>query len=70
MEKFQLGDVVVLKSGGPKMTIVKDYNTGFYATCWFNESKMAFGDFTGKSLIKLFVDKEIEIDIHERIQRI
>lgn len=40
MAKFQKGDVVVLKSGGPKMTVANDAfsHRGEEITCiWFNE---------------------------------
>ncbi len=62
MEKlFEKGDVVQLKSGGPKMTI-DDYDTSFYSgeftgfvNCkWFdNDGKFQKQQFDQKSLKKI-----------------
>lgn len=41
-QDLKIGDVVTLKSGGPKMTIedLNEYSTGYKASCsWFNGSK-------------------------------
>ncbi len=35
-KSFKVGDVVVLKSGGPEMT-VSDQNKGFVTTVWFSD---------------------------------
>jgi len=44
--KFSIGDIVILKSGGPDMT-VKDVDTGGkYVTCqWFSGKKLEQGLF-------------------------
>jgi uncharacterized protein YodC (DUF2158 family) len=34
-DKFAPGDIVVLKSGGPKMTIDSECSNGGYWTVWF-----------------------------------
>ncbi len=52
-DKFQKGDVVVLKSGGPPMTVDVvpsdlDYNgrpQGYYETNWFKGASMEKGKF-------------------------
>jgi uncharacterized protein YodC (DUF2158 family) len=45
MAKFKTGDLVQLKSGGPKMT-VRTYNTGTYLACdWFAGNKHEEGVF-------------------------
>ncbi|RDI13206.1 YodC family protein [Flavobacterium sp. AG291] len=64
MEKFKIGDVVVLKSGGPKMTVAKDYNNGNYHTNWFTSGTLKWNDFEGQTLTKVYQDDKIEIDIH------
>ena len=59
-EQFNNGDVVVLKSGGPKMTIKVLYPTkekGIYATClWFvdgaDQTKPSEADFPIITLVK------------------
>ena len=59
---FQLGDVVILKSGGPRMTINDDklgfafdgprYFSGNYECIWFEGTKLISGKFTQNSLEK------------------
>jgi uncharacterized protein YodC (DUF2158 family) len=53
---FKIGDIVVLKSGGPKMTVssVIDDEYGiqkFIRTTWFSGAKRASGDFPPEVLI-------------------
>ena len=39
-EKFQVGDVVTLKSGGPEMTVQEVYNNDDWCKCtWFLDGK-------------------------------
>lgn len=38
MSDFKSGDVVVLKSGGPKMTVEETYGAWEVICIWFNES--------------------------------
>ena len=56
VEDLKVGDVVQLKSGGPKMTIeqIGDFNrTHIEAKCvWFNETKRESGLFELSSLGK------------------
>ncbi len=50
--KFKQGDVVILNSGGPDMTIQKwnrDANT--YTCSWFVEAKLETAYFTEDSLV-------------------
>ena len=54
-EKFKIGDIVVLKSGGPKMTVASKFLIqspagektfeGFYKCTWFNNGEMKEGKF-------------------------
>ncbi|ODN43450.1 YodC family protein [Piscirickettsia litoralis] len=57
--RFAVGDVVMLKSGGPPMTVKTvsqlDYLDDIeYACCWFNQSDQEFilqqGIFSGETL--------------------
>jgi uncharacterized protein YodC (DUF2158 family) len=59
---FKIGDIVVLKSGGPKMTVSKiiEKDSVLYAddiiqetirTTWFSGAKKASGDFPPEALI-------------------
>ncbi len=50
-EKFKVGDVVILKSGGPKMT-VEDVEAGDTIVCqWFVDGKkLEYGSFPADSL--------------------
>jgi uncharacterized protein YodC (DUF2158 family) len=54
-QSFKPGDIVQLKSGGPKMTVKKreDYPLdGEYYSCqWFAGSKLSSGSFDVESLV-------------------
>jgi len=39
VEKFKKGDVVILKSGGPPMTVARYMENGRVACIWFDESQ-------------------------------
>lgn len=46
MQSLKVGDVVQLKSGGPKMTVCKaDEENKSYRCCWFNGKKVERADF-------------------------
>jgi uncharacterized protein YodC (DUF2158 family) len=54
-EKFEIGEVVCLKSGGPKMTVdgMGEYSEGFRISCvWFEGSKKFNGVFHPATLEK------------------
>ena len=59
--KYSIGDIVQLKSGGPKMTIAKfkkfpysdDNFSGIYKCSWFVENDVKEGDFPEDALIKI-----------------
>jgi uncharacterized protein YodC (DUF2158 family) len=52
MNDFKIGDIVQLKSGGPKMTVEKVGATGI--TCqWFAGSKLEMGHFPKDAVIKI-----------------
>lgn len=36
MADFKVGDVVMLNSGGPKMTVI-DHHNGFVTAVWFSD---------------------------------
>ncbi|PWT96810.1 MAG: DUF2158 domain-containing protein [Bacteroidetes bacterium] len=60
VEKFKIGDTVVLNSGGPKMTIAAKYMIqspggqktfeGFYKCTWFSNEDLKEGKFHQDSL--------------------
>lgn len=54
MEDFKIGDIVQLKSGGPKMTVndVSQAVTGLWCQ-WFKGSKLERGHFMKDTLIKV-----------------
>ncbi len=55
MVKFNQGDIVQLKSGGPKMTVKTDsdsYDTDVYCQ-WFAGNKLNAGSFSPETLIKI-----------------
>ena len=43
--RFQVGDVVKLKSGGPEMTVQDEDESGEYHCQWFAGKKLASGWF-------------------------
>ncbi|QTE37218.1 DUF2158 domain-containing protein [Mucilaginibacter gossypii] len=51
-EKIESGDVVQLKSGGPKMTAESHGNSGWHCK-WFDGTDLKHGTFFAKSLIKI-----------------
>lgn len=55
-EKFKIGDVVWLKSGGPPMTIIEDTvaATSIVGCMWFNRADCLLkGNFLTKTLIRV-----------------
>lgn len=60
-EKFQIGDIVQLKSGGPKMTVAEPFSPfgGGSVECqWFAGSKLERGHFPGESLVPVPDEKK------------
>jgi len=60
MKKFKTGDIVQLKSGGPKMTVERvslDLDSQ-YLCQWFSGSKLNSGWFPSDSIIKVEEEKE------------
>lgn len=53
MSEFEPGDVVVLKSGGPRMTVAKTTSREHIICTWFDEKKiLQNSDFVSKTLKK------------------
>jgi uncharacterized protein YodC (DUF2158 family) len=51
MNVFKVGDIVILKSGGPKMTIIETLNKGsVFKTCWFIDGLLKNAEFIGDVL--------------------
>jgi uncharacterized protein YodC (DUF2158 family) len=62
MEKFQPGDVVELKSGGPQMTIVKpDQQKGddYYLCTWFKDDMPQYNSYPAAVLDKYTPGPEV-----------
>lgn len=52
-DEFEIGDVVLLKSGGPKMSVTYITNDREYMdTTWFAGSKKESGRFPTKTIVK------------------
>lgn len=52
MNKFKEGDIVQLKSGGPKMTVCDPAPSGKHFRCkWFSGSRLEEGHFPEDALI-------------------
>jgi uncharacterized protein YodC (DUF2158 family) len=58
-EKFNVGDIVQLKSGGPKMTVTDSVGTSddYLRTSWFAGSKHESGMFPVAALVSATDDK-------------
>lgn len=53
MEEFKAGDVVVLKSGGPRMTVQGEGDFEGQVLCqWFDKGEVKTGSFPAASLVK------------------
>jgi uncharacterized protein YodC (DUF2158 family) len=52
METFQIGDVVLLKSGGPKMTVDNVLPDGTISCTWWDGKQMNYGAFKSEMLVK------------------
>lgn len=51
MAAYKIGDIVQLKSGGPKMTVTKIFDDDSVHTSWFAGSKKETGVFPVQSLV-------------------
>ncbi|MCU7618732.1 DUF2158 domain-containing protein [Chryseobacterium sp. PBS4-4] len=63
MEIFKEGDVVQLKSGGPKMTIIEFYNDNAYANCtWYDFNTHTLHEMHSfpTLVLKLFVEDSLD----------
>ena len=59
MAKYDVGDIVKLKSGGPKMTIRgKHEHSGQFFCQWFAGSKLSDGLFPPESLVRVKEEKD------------
>lgn len=50
MAQFKIGDVVQLKSGGPRMTVAEIYGDGDLGCVWFVGTKQEAGTFPPEAL--------------------
>jgi len=55
--EFKVGEVVQLKSGGPKMTVQGKASDGDIVTKWFAGSKSESGFFRPETLVKVTEEK-------------
>ncbi|CAM3699339.1 YodC family protein [Litorimonas haliclonae] len=56
MEIFEIGQIVRLKSGGPKMTI-KGADAGAWACQWFDRNGKLHNDTFPEDMLDIFVKK-------------
>ena len=52
VRKFNIGDVVLLRSGGPSMTIEAIYPPELYGAVWFDDRELRRESFREMVLIK------------------
>ncbi|CAJ0561823.1 TPA: DUF2158 domain-containing protein [Proteus mirabilis] len=52
MSNFNIGDVVVLKSGGPKMTVSEVRNDNYVTCVWFEDKQTHTQAFVSETLEK------------------
>jgi uncharacterized protein YodC (DUF2158 family) len=57
-DRFKVGDIVRLKSGGPAMTVQEDLPGGDFRCQWFGGRKLESGIFPHKSLVAAPDDKD------------
>ena len=57
MEKFKVGEIVKLKSGGPSMSVKTIYGGGDVGCQWFAGSTLKSGNFDPDTLIKVKDDE-------------
>jgi uncharacterized protein YodC (DUF2158 family) len=63
MNDFKTGDIVVLKSGGPKMTVKGlSASNGNFVCQWFAGKKLEEGLFKSDSLQAPVVEEEPEVE--------
>ena len=63
MNDFETGDIVVLKSGGPKMTVKSLSSSSGNLVCqWFAGKKLEEGFFKAESLQVPVVEEEPEVE--------
>ncbi|MEZ7809957.1 YodC family protein [Alcaligenes phenolicus] len=48
---FEMGDIVILKSGGPKMTVTEVFKDSSVRTVWFAGSRKEDGVFPSEALL-------------------
>lgn len=51
---FQIGDVIELKSGGPKMTVSAISESGVLECTWFNSENMIQTGHFNKALVQIY----------------
>lgn len=52
-QQFKVGDIVELKSGGPKMTVKSEYTAYGGVVCqWFSGKKLEIGTFEPETLVR------------------
>jgi len=59
MGSFNTGHIVVLKSGGPAMTVREIFQNGVVSTNWFVKGKLHEGEFTPDN-IKIWTKEDRE----------
>lgn len=57
---FKIGDIVQLKSGGPKMTVNERTPGGNFRCAWFAGNKMETGVFAPEAITSYVEEKKAE----------
>ncbi len=58
MSKYRVGDIVRLKSGGPKMTVEVMQSRGFYTCSWFVRTEIKSWVFHENALMPVTDEKK------------
>lgn len=63
MSNFKVGDIVILKSGGPKMTVETIQDEEFIVCIWFNEKQETHQKKFHQDLLKKYTPPDISKSI-------
>lgn len=70
MSQFEAGDIVVLKSGGPDMTVIGKLPRGGYTCRWFISDELKKEEFSENELEKKAPPKKMPVFKKEDLDKI